>query len=300
MSVNILREQILRKLSEIDFRADAHNSDVTPRDSFKKILLNGDGIDYQVIDEHTFIATMADIKYFRALISDYKYYSQRVKRQRIALNSLLEGENIPSAWVLVTCYYLGYYSAIEILRLCGIHNLYFSETDRSEINNLSQTSNRLNSDGVYVSGSVECNMTTGDISIRFKKDGSRPHDVAWASISKIVGNKKDLQHISDLDERNVSLLFKYIVDKTNASWKTPNTLRNQWNYSNIDSYSTTYDSYANTMKYLIATNDYTRVRKWATKKVTNITEDNLCSGLAFVVQTLESTFISVESKIIRC
>ena len=79
---------------------------------------------------------------------------------------------------------------------------------------------------------------------------------------------------------------------------SPNNIRNKWNYSKAEYYSIENDYIANSMKSILASDDYDVAKKWARNRFSTIDESSFCSGLAFVVKTLESTIDSISNKII--
>lgn len=298
MAINTLNSQVSNVLKDIGYSKIREEDPITPRDCFKRLLIRGDSIDYQIIDDRTFVISIPDTVYHRAIYSDLKYYLERVKRQRLAVQRLFEGDSVPSAWILVSSYYLGFFAAIEILRLCGKHHIYLSNNESTEISGYSSTSAKLAEGGVYSCPSVSVNQTTGDISIRFAKDSSKPHDVTWDSISKVVGDKSYISAIVDEQERKQTLLFKQIVDKQYKSWERPNTVRNEWNYSNVEAYTRKYDNYARDFSTILRDESYSGAKEWANRRRIQHDIATNCAGLAFIVKTLETSLMNISSKIL--
>tara|TARA_R110002096_G_scaffold61399_3_gene152596 strand:- start:8424 stop:9320 length:897 start_codon:yes stop_codon:yes gene_type:complete len=298
MAINTLRTNVAKNLNAIGFKKITGQHDLSPRDSFKKIIQRGDGLDFNVVDNFTFTVSIQDENYYRALTADFNYSLTRIKRQKDTLEYLLIKKSLPSAWMIVTSYYLAFYSAIEILRLSGRHNFYFNDNDIKDINSYSQTTSKLTGMGVYLCNNINSNSSSGEVSLRFRKDGSRPHDITWSCISTIMGPRSTIKCLTNIEERKITLLFKDIIDKNNQAWMSPNNIRNKWNYSKAEYYSIENDYIANSMKSILASDDYDVAKKWARNRFSTIDESSFCSGLAFVVKTLESTIDSISNKII--
>ena len=86
MAINTLRTNVAKNLNAIGFKKITGQHDLSPRDSFKKIIQRGDGLDFNVVDNFTFTVSIQDENYYRALTADFNYSLTRIKRQKDTFN----------------------------------------------------------------------------------------------------------------------------------------------------------------------------------------------------------------------
>ena len=133
-----------------------------------------------------------------------------------------------------TLYYSSFFSANEILRLCGTYSSYFTKEDCKELSTLSTNGGQLDSGNYY--GSVSTDQ--GYIKITFRGSSLGSHELVWDSI-KLTFQSFDLNRIPNKKLRKINFINDVFKEKFDIDY--PNIVRNRWNYSKSNAYDPIYE-----------------------------------------------------------
>ncbi|EOW9475287.1 hypothetical protein ACOCGX_001938 [Vibrio cholerae] len=257
MPNGIIKESIARKLSLIGYKKVTFYSKPNASDSFKECLLDGAGIEVQIVGEREFVVKISDNRYFEILATDFWFSKQKVTEQRKLLEESLV-KKMPLAWLVVTLYYSAFYSSVELARLCGYYNTYLKKEHCDKILLYSTGGDKLNS-GNYI-GQIE-EGSSDYITLRFSaKKRSQPHDLAWNNIKDILSSI-DVCDIP-MTKKQVYDLLRTIVDSSHVLIPTPNSVRNDWNYALPNAYDDEFiEPYEDLKNTFYSTNSFD-INQW--------------------------------------
>ena len=235
MPVKPLRDVIQNKLSDIGFERVEFSDKPNPNETVKERLVEGIGCDVSFINNDEFEVVMSPQNYYRLLATDFYFSYQKIinHRDQLADNKI---KSFALPWILVTTYYSSFFSSIELSRLFGLYNMYLNDEHCRKI------SSGVNSDftiakGVYIGG-VRMD-SQGYIKIVFsKKRGSRPHEFAWHNVLEIF--RKISTNSNQKNYITISEVKKILGTKNEIG--SPNNIRNDWNYSYVNSYDPSFCS----------------------------------------------------------
>lgn len=297
MPINYIQDMVVDRLNSISYEKPNSDFIYSPRNGFKSCILNGNGVDVSVLDSKRFSVSIQPDRYYEAITSDFYYSYQKADRQKIAIDALISEKKCPLAWLLVTAYYSAFYSAIEISRLSGYHNLSLSNDHINNLNSSSETAIQLDGAGVYISEGVELVQDNYFIRIVFSRVQTKPHNAAWTNLLGRM-NKGEIGDVSSPVRRQRIKFLKEIINADNQSWHMPSRVRNDWNYSFLDSYSPTYDNKAKELRYLLEGDDFKRLTGWADKKKSSIDESDYATSIGYVSGILNHVLDNLKGRII--
>ena len=235
MPVTYISNKCRKHLIEIDVESSDFLTVLDSDYLLKNLVLSGNSLDINVVDGSTFKVIMQNNIYVSSLTASYHFTKQKVDRQSLLADELVARPRSAMSWIFVTVYYLGFYAAIEMARMLGIHQMYFEKNMIFLINQNNISSMALKKPGDYIGLFKEIDGS-GNVVMEFKRAGNRPHYNCWNNISLALKNS-DIASIQN-PERNKNLrLFKDLVDGSNKNIHSPNEIRNHWNYAKPDAYS---------------------------------------------------------------
>jgi len=233
MPVTFLRNEIAGKLSSINFNK-VHLERPHPNNTMKESLIEGASVNVKILSESEFEVKFSESKYFEILATDFSFSLQKTRQQRIPV--VVKNSGISIAWTLVTLYYSAFYSAIALARLHGKYNMFLKNEHCKGILSHSDGGSKLNA-GNYFGDITD---TDNDyITIRFSsRSKNMPHDLTWSNIKKIL-NAVSRNDLPETKLGSYDLLVD-ILDTKRVKINTPNTVRNDWNYSIPNAYDDSY------------------------------------------------------------
>jgi hypothetical protein len=185
MPISLLKDIVVEHIDAIHFKRPTSHFSPSVMGCVKNVILNGNGVDVTVLDKSSFRVSLQAERYYESLASDFYYSLQKVTRQREALELML-GNQCPSAWLLVTAYYHAFYAAVQVSRLTGYYNMSIDSSQVDRINDLNESHERLASPSAYLGSGVFLDTNSDSIKIVFKKNGTKPHQLAWSNISRCL------------------------------------------------------------------------------------------------------------------
>lgn len=297
MPIVVLKDIIVDHLDSIDFKRPGSHYSRSVTGCVKSVILNGSGVDVVVLNKNSFRVSVQSERYYESIVSDYHFSFQKVSRQRDSLELML-GNNSPSAWALVTAYYQAFYAAIQISRLSGLYNMSFDSLQIDMLNNANESNSRLEQSGLYLGSGTYLDTDSNSIIIKFCRSRVKPHQLAWVNVSNMLKNSEVCRRAEGTRLFRIAR-FKEIVDgKANGIWPTPSTLRNDWNYSLVNSYDTASDIKAKKLKYILQRKEFDRAKSWCDQKKRDIGDEDIVASLGYVSIVLENVINSISSRML--
>ncbi|TVL98791.1 MAG: hypothetical protein CV087_20420 [Candidatus Brocadia sp. WS118] len=233
MPTSLILTKITDHLSDISFSRKSVEKEITVHHTFKELIISGSGVHVSILDKKLFEVKLSSDLYSKALSADYFFSKQKTSNHFKCINSFTDPA-LPLSWLVVTLYYSCFFSAVEILRLCGVYSSYFNKEDCSEFTNLSIKGGQLEPGNYY--GSVSTDQ--GYIKITFRRSNLGSHELVWDSIKSIFGSF-DLNKIPGKKLNKINFINDVFKEKLDLDY--PNVVRNCWNYSKSNSYDPIFD-----------------------------------------------------------
>lgn len=255
MPVSFIKDALLSKLSELDYKAQDINEPCA-KETFKEVVLSGEKCEISLFSDREFEVKIAEATYFRAVATDFWFSHQKVIEQS-KFFSASAAKVIPIPWLLVSAYYSAFYSAVELSKLYGLYSLYLKKDHCDRI--LRHANGDKLDKGNYI-GKVNTNVTDY-ITIRFTSlTNSPPHDLAWKNIVQIINHHK----VCDIRETKVAFykLIRSIIDSSSKDIQTPNNVRNDWNYSFANAYDEDFCMDMNDVKGYLISGSPSSIMSW--------------------------------------
>jgi hypothetical protein len=297
MPISILKDIVVDHLDAIGFKRPGTYYSHSVRGCVKSVILNGSGVDIVVLDKSTFRVSIQADRYYESLVSDYYYSLLKVTRQRESLELMLKNDG-PGAWMLVTAYYQAFYAAIQISRLSGLYNMSIESKQMDRLNNLNESNKRLTQKGAYLGCGTYLDDASNSIVIKFSKNGVKPHQLAWSNISGSLKNSEVARFAEGQRLLRIAFFKEIINEKPHSTWPTPSTLRNDWNYSLVDSYDRSSDIKAKKLKYILQEKKFDRAKSWCDQKKRNVGDEDFMASLGYVSIVLENVIHNISSRLL--
>ncbi len=294
MPVAYFNNCIIEHLKEIGYTKP--NIEFNPRDGLKNTILRGNGIDVNVLGDSALNIVLSVQQYCEAITTDFYFSYEKVIGQNRAVKELLRG-SAPGAWILVTVYYQAFYAAIQIARLSGVYNVSLGAEHLDEINGINSATEKLKDAGVYVSRGVHVN-SDGYISLILEKKGDKPHKSAWKNLDSLI-SKRSIESFSSRPHKyKLTMLLKNIICESVSQWPLPSQVRNDMNYSVINSYESMYCKKASELIGFFEDDDFSKVKNWGLKTRRDYDVADHISSVGFVSVILRQVIINLHSKFI--
>ncbi|MBI2388607.1 MAG: hypothetical protein HYV09_03235 [Deltaproteobacteria bacterium] len=166
------------------------------------------------------------------LAREWRLGFTRVAKQNDALTAMKANTDIPTSWVLVSCYYAAFFAAIELLRVQGRMVFYFEPDDISRIRQYSSGAHPIAA-GNYA---FEFGQAAGGTVVFLgRKTAERPHHAVWKHMGAALG----CLNCSDDTAVRVRRLLEFMGSVAQPEWPSLNETRNRWNYAAPELYGTT-------------------------------------------------------------
>jgi hypothetical protein len=273
MAVFLIKDAISVQLNNITYRRHVFDEQPSVKSTFKEILLKGDNIEVNVFSEREFEVKVPENVYNLTLATDFWFSYQKVTEHKQCFSGK-SSALIPSTWLIVSAYYSAFYSAVELSRLYGIYNLYLKKENCDAILNYLPAGIKLDK-GNYV-GVVHHDITDY-VTIRFTAKKNIPtHESAWSNILKILNH----HNITDVrtSKKEVFKLLNSVLDSNKKGISTPNTVRNEWNYSYPNAYDKGFCNEINDIKTYLSHSGRQSITSWPSKyKKLNTKQNNVFS-----------------------
>lgn len=228
-----------------------------------------------------FEAALAYGKYFQALRHDCFDGVLRARRHQMGVKHMSHEVPIPTAWVVVSCYYAAYFAAVELLRAAGIWISFFSGDEVQSLTAQSTgTGGATLSPGSYL-GRASWDQKDNTIKVTFCRQARGSHEIVWSEIVQ-----KLLQRTSPRTSEELSSVerFKQLLGAGKNAWSSPSETRNRWNYQIANLYSMQGDQTGEAMRKLISGSQ--AAYGWAKRKKIPQSQSAEASALAYVMNIL--------------
>jgi hypothetical protein len=290
MIQDTLSKQIFRNLSRLDLSPPSINT-YRFKDTLKQCLLNSVDDPKITIESENKIKIEIQLDELRtALFTDFHFGYRRIKEQVKNVNNLIDsGSQV--AWIVTTAYYACYFMAIEIAKLYGIFIINFSDDEFTSILTSSRNANNFHiktetNNSFQVS--VNPSSYTSFLDLQLVRESSRPHQIAWKNLSKI------LQQLS-IDDRlshHKSLLIDICTNS--RRWVLPSTIRNEWNYTYANYYSNRGTELGDRFLSIIKKTD--SAMSWANYKNLQPDDRNITASIAYLYHCLYETIENIDRR----
>ncbi|MDO6559910.1 hypothetical protein [Paraglaciecola chathamensis] len=257
MPVTFIKNPILQNLANIGFKRMDEDFQPHVRDTLKETLISGDGIDVTFFSSREFELKVSENLYSRIISTDFYFSYQKVQEHT---NCFIgpSVKHLPVTWLIVGAYYSAFYSAIELGRLFGIYNIYLNKVHCDSIASHTEGNKSIDR-GNYI-GIVKRDIDKY-VTIRFSsREKSPPHDLAWKNILEILNGN----NANDVRPAKVEILklCKSILNSSNQLINTPNNVRNDWNYSFPNAYSSEFCSELDELKSYLTPTSRKSITHW--------------------------------------
>jgi len=295
MPISTIQEKIKKNLSNIDFSIieDIH---FKPSKNLKKSILDDINIEIEIINEKKFYVYIKKNNFHEILANNFYYNYQRFDIQRNELQKLKDSPSI--SWFLITMYYGAFFASNEISNLAGYYNFNFSLEEKNMLISKNTSLNQgdvldfINSDVKSYFGKLIPIEDEGRIQITCESAGAKPHELCWETLSKLLSGTID----ADKRERTLRLRRILKADKK-FYWKRPNQIRNEWNYSKAELYSSHNEQYIHDKnKYF---NNFRELKRWAeTRYISPKNENDDFISIMFLFNTLSLVMDNIKDDIL--
>jgi len=294
MIQDALSKQIFKNLSSLGLSPPINNThkDYCFRDTLKQCLLESIGDSKITIESGNQVKIEIKTEEFKtALFSDFHFGYTRISEQVKNVTNLLNSDSQVS-WIITTAYYACYFMAVEISKLYGTFIINFSEEELASILSSSENPNSFtikqeSNNSFQIS--VRQSLYTNNLDLQLIKEASRPHQIVWLNLSKLLNrltvDDKLLHHKNLLTD---------ICDGNNKRWKLPSAIRNEWNYTYANLYSTQGTELGATFLSIIRRSD--SAMGWANHRKLPPDEKNITASIAYLYHCLFETITRVHSR----
>lgn len=290
MPVSFIKDSVLNHLSEIGYKAqDIKKPD--SKDVFKEVLLSGFNCEVQLLSSTEFTVKIPENIYFKTIATNFLFSLQKVSEQ----SRFLKSENIkdvPISWLIVSAYYSAYYAAVELSRLSGFYNVFLKKNHCESI--LAYASGEFNLENRNYEGIVICD-SSDYVTIQFRAS-SPPHDLAWKSVLRII----NFHSINDLRDTKVGpfRLLRSILNTQNNLLPTPNSVRNEWNYSYPNAYDSEFCSEISDLEAYLRESGRLNIMSWPDKYRKLTQKKNGALSIVYMEAILRQTMNDMCEKLI--
>ncbi len=257
MPISIIENKIKKNLSRVNYQVEER--EYKPSTNLKRSILDDPNITIKITSKSNFDIYIKFEDYHEILANSFYYNNERFKIQFKELSKLKDSYSI--AWCLITMYYATFFASNEISNLAGYFNFNF---DTNEKNKLFEKNEDLNSETSLLFKQSETKNFFGKLSlcdepntirISCSSGGGKPHELSWNSLSKLL----TYDNINSDVFARTNRLKNILNNKKN--WKRPNSIRNEWNYSKAELYSSHNKQYIFDLKKYF--NSYIELKRWA-------------------------------------
>ncbi|MFB0980047.1 MAG: hypothetical protein QMC62_03910 [Alteromonadaceae bacterium] len=291
MPVTFLRNEIADQLSSINFKK-VFIQQPHPNSTMKESLIEGTGVNVKILSEKEFEVKFSENKYFEVIATDFSFSLQKARKQRNPV--MIKSSDLSIAWTLVTLYYSAFYSAIALARLHGKYNLFLKKEHCQNLLRHSEGNNVLDAGNYY----GEITDTKNDyITIRFSsRDKNMPHDLTWRNLKQILSNISR-SNLSNTKLKFYELLID-ILDTQRQSIDTPNTVRNDWNYSIPNAYDDSYCSDLGEIKSYLDPKGRSSIFNWPGNRRKLPAKSNNAFSIVYIENLLFEVLQGFEDRIL--
>jgi len=134
--------------------------------------------------------------------------------------------SIPGAWLVVSSYYALFFLASEILRIGGKFIVYFDSEQISDIRSRAPVSLYEINKGTWCGSAFS--DASGEVMVRFGIRNGGHHEQIWIELRDMLS--KCGAGLNADSKSTLERVLLLLGDKS-SRWASPNTIRNQWNYS---------------------------------------------------------------------
>jgi hypothetical protein len=128
---NLVARKISSRLNDFDFTPPSKEDLKRQADTIKTCVVSS-GSDYTILGDNRFSVTLFPQSFSAALSNDFSQGIHRIKQLSETASIMSKsGSNI--AWQIVTSYYVGFFSAIEILKAYGEFISYYNSSSLATI-----------------------------------------------------------------------------------------------------------------------------------------------------------------------
>jgi len=227
--------------------------------------------------------------YVSSVYTELSLGSARVKEQCKNVNLLCDGGG-QSAWILITAYYASFFMLNDISKASGQFSITLSKDELDDFKrNMLIPEHEISADngsvvfGVLVSPSEN----DGAVKLKLRKNGVRPHVFAWSNFYSII-SKINGKIARDSNKCVHFNLIKNISSLSNIDWKSPSTVRNEWNYQNSTLYGENGDNIAREFRRILS--NYDTAIAWGGKIRLYPTSENTCASVAYVYHVIRCAY----------
>jgi hypothetical protein len=294
MPVAQLNELVTEHLKKIGYEKPK-GMIFSPRGSLKNAILTGNGTEITITGPGEMSVVMGVLQYYEAISTDFYFSCEKIEGQNAAIKQLISG-NSPGAWILVSVYYQAFYAAIQIARLTGKYNISFDNEHISAINENSLSEQRLDQTGTYLSRNVGLN-SQGYISMILVKEGEKPHKMAWQNLDSLISKNSIEKYHSRPNVYRLNKLFKEIICSTMDQWPLPSSVRNDLNYSLINSYDLSFSKKTRELQSFFDSEDFSKAKQWGLRQRKTIDIEDHISSVGFISVMLREAVKSLREKL---
>lgn len=257
MPISIIEKRIKKNLALINYQVQERY--YKPSSNLKRSVLDDPNVIIKIRSKNSFDIYIKFSDYHEVLANNFYYNNERFKIQVKELYKLKSSTSV--AWFLITMYYATFFASNEISNLAGYFNFNF---DVNEKNQLFNKNEEINPEDALLFKESEINNFSGILSlcdelnmakISCSNGGGKPHELSWNNLSKLL-----TLNTSNADVYARTIRLKRILKNEN-NWKRPNSIRNEWNYSKAELYSSHNKDYLLDLKKYF--NNYTELKHWA-------------------------------------
>ncbi len=278
-----IARHIRQKVSDLGYTVSDDKSRPEALYSLKERLRYGP-IDIKIVGKNRFQAVLSGMHFNQSMRRELYDGIVRIRQLEKSVQLLVLGD-ATAAWILTTCYYASFFSAIEILRCSGTFVSYFHN---AAINKIKQNAGPGTGDnieeGTY-EGRAELNVTTGEVKITFVKRKIRHHELTWQQLKQIVAQTK--KNLTGIDAVHQEQLEKFIGKESAPFWPSPSDTRNHWNYEDAALFGSHGENKGAEFKKL-AKNKVAAL-KWGGQKRPAWSTEACASSVAFLMNALLGT-----------
>jgi hypothetical protein len=219
--------KVSSRLANFDFRLPKKSEIGRQSEGIKDCISSGSN-ESRVLSGCRFEVDLSPVEFSRALTKDYIDGLGRIRSLADALEAARLNDS-SCAWQVVTCYYVGFFSAVEILRACGDYISFF---DKSTVDTIQQiaTSNAGKLEPGSYQGIANYSSKSGVLTISYVKSSIRHHQYAWKKIALLAKSNCDGRNHEErqIVGRIVEALGQ--PSRVNSKFESPSDTRNHWNY----------------------------------------------------------------------
>jgi len=291
MPTTFLKNEIAGKLSSINFKK-VYLPQPHPSRTMKESLIEGTGVNVKILSEKEFEVKFSENKYFEVIATDFSFSLQKARKQRMPVTR--KSSDLSIAWTLVTLYYSAFYSANALARLHGKYNVFFKTEHCDNLLRHSEGSSILSAGNYY--GEIT-DPQNDYITIRFSsREKNMPHDLTWRNLKQILTNIPR-NNLSNTKLSFYDLLFD-ILDTQRKSIDSPNTVRNDWNYSIPNAYDDSYCAELGEIKSYLDPDGRSSIFNWPGNRRKLPAKSNNAFSIVYIENLLFEVLQGFEDRIL--